>query len=117
VGWQQVTCSLPPGHIVLKWNYTKNGSISSGSDAGWLDQVVYNRTPVTLSSPGINLGGNFVFTLNGTAGQILVLQSSTNLFEWIPLNTNTVTSGTINFTNPPNTNYPNQFYRAMDITP
>lgn len=117
VGWQQVTCSLPPGHIVLQWNYTKNGSISSGSDAGWLDQVVYNKTPVTLNSPAINTGGNFVFTLNGTTGQILVLQSSTNLFEWVSLNTNTLTSGMINFTNPPNTNYPNQFYRAMDITP
>jgi hypothetical protein len=116
VGWEQVVFAVPPGHNVLEWSYTKNGSISSGSDAGWLDQVVYTRTPFTLNSPGMNTSENFVFTLNGTVGQTLVLQSSTNLFEWMPLTTNVITGGGINFTDTSATNLI-EFYRAMDITP
>jgi uncharacterized repeat protein (TIGR01451 family) len=116
VGWQQVTWPLPPGHTTLEWEYAKNDNISSGADAGWLDDVIYNRTPFTLNAPGVSNGTNFVFTLNGTIGQILVLQSSTNLFQWVPLVTNTMTSSTLNFTNS-TTNFPNKFYRGMDITP
>jgi hypothetical protein len=111
-----VTWPLPPGHTTLEWEYAKNDNISSGADAGWLDDVIYNRTPFSLNAPGVSNGTNFVFTLNGTIGQILVLQSSTNLFQWVPLVTNTMTSSMVNFTNS-TTNFPNKFYRGMDITP
>jgi uncharacterized repeat protein (TIGR01451 family) len=40
-GWQQVSVSIPTGLNVVRWDYVKDGSISSGSDAGWLDQVAY----------------------------------------------------------------------------
>jgi len=57
--------------------------------------------------------------LNGTAGQILVLQSSTNLSvaQWTSRITNTIFGGGINFTDTATTNYPDQFYRAKDVTP
>jgi hypothetical protein len=72
-----------------------------------------------LSSPGFNTGGSFVFTLNGTAGQILVLQSSTSLIvaQWTSRITNSVSGGGINFTDTATTNYPNQFHRGKDVTP
>ena len=39
VGWTQKTFSIPTGAHVLKWAYTKDVSVTSGSDAGWVDKV------------------------------------------------------------------------------
>ncbi len=43
--WQNLSFSLPSGEHTLKWQYTKDGSVKGGSDAGWLDQVVWFATP------------------------------------------------------------------------
>lgn len=48
VDWVQKSMDIPTGSHVLKWSYTKNGSGSSGSDTGWVDQVVF--TPGTLTT-------------------------------------------------------------------
>jgi uncharacterized repeat protein (TIGR01451 family) len=117
VDWQPVSQPIAPGQMVLRWNYVKDGNISSGADAGWLDQVTFIQTPITLNAPAMNSNGRFVFTVNGTTGQKLVLQNSTNLIRWTPLATNTITGGFINFTDVLATNFVNQFYRAMDVTP
>jgi uncharacterized delta-60 repeat protein len=39
--WQQGTCSIAAGTHTLRWRYSKDGSVSAGSDAGWLDEVSY----------------------------------------------------------------------------
>ncbi|MEA2055031.1 MAG: DNRLRE domain-containing protein [Candidatus Thermoplasmatota archaeon] len=39
VDWQQKTYSISSGSHELMWKYTKDGSVSSGSDCGWLDKV------------------------------------------------------------------------------
>jgi uncharacterized repeat protein (TIGR01451 family) len=113
VGWQQQTFAVVPGSNVLEWSYTKNGSVSSGSDAGWLDQVVYTIPAISLKSPNIAANGSFFFTLNGGIGQQLIVLSSTNLMQWTPISTNAMTSVSINFTNLSVTNLSDQFYRAL----
>ena len=42
VDWQQKTISVPSGTHTLRWRYAKDLSMSSGSDTGWVDQVVYH---------------------------------------------------------------------------
>jgi len=42
VSWQQKTYSIAAGAHVLRWTYIKNYSTSSGSDAGWIDQVQFS---------------------------------------------------------------------------
>ena len=38
--WAQVTVDLTgSGTHILKWNYTKNGSVTKGQDFGWIDQI------------------------------------------------------------------------------
>ena len=37
--WQEEHFDLSAGSHTLRWSYTKDGSVSDGSDAGWLDQV------------------------------------------------------------------------------
>ncbi len=44
VDWQEKTFWLPAGTNVLRWIYSKDGSASDGSDAGWLDQVRFTNT-------------------------------------------------------------------------
>ena len=44
-----VTYSVPAGPQTLSWRYTKNGSVSSGSDRGWVDQINFAQTRYTLT--------------------------------------------------------------------
>lgn len=39
VNWQNQTYSLQPGVNQLQWTYSKDYSVTSGSDAGWIDNV------------------------------------------------------------------------------
>ena len=39
VDWQQKTIALPAGAHTIHWTYTKDGSVSVGQNAAWLDQV------------------------------------------------------------------------------
>ncbi len=41
VNWAQRSYSIPAGTHTLRWTYSKNASIASGSDAAWVDQVQF----------------------------------------------------------------------------
>lgn len=49
--WQQVTLSLGSGTHTLRWTYIKDGSVNSGRDAGWLDEVRFGTPPTFLREP------------------------------------------------------------------
>lgn len=87
VGWRQKTVTVPAGSHTLRWTYSKNGSGLDGSDAGWLDQVVFEpvRPEITIEQPvgtplevyatvdfGIQLSGSpttpKTFTIKNTGG-------------------------------------------------
>jgi subtilase family serine protease/methionine-rich copper-binding protein CopC len=42
--WTQKTYNIPDGQHTLLWVYSKDYSISTGSDAGWMDNVVWTPT-------------------------------------------------------------------------
>jgi hypothetical protein len=48
-GWLQQIWSIPAGSHLLQWRYTKNGSISTGLDSAWVDQVQF--TPGSVATP------------------------------------------------------------------
>jgi len=39
VNWNEKEYELPAGQHTLKWAYTKDGSVSRGSDMGWVDSI------------------------------------------------------------------------------
>ena len=41
VSWQQVSYPVSAGTHTFKWEYYKDGSISSGADAAWIDYIVF----------------------------------------------------------------------------
>lgn len=43
--WTMVSYALTAGSHTVEWRYTKDGSVSSGSDAVWVDDVSFGAPP------------------------------------------------------------------------
>ena len=41
IGWTQASYTLAPGSHELRWEYSKDISVSSGDDCAWIDNVVF----------------------------------------------------------------------------
>jgi hypothetical protein len=54
----------------------------------------------------------FTSNINWASGQTVVVEASADLVDWQPIQTNTLTTGSINFTDPQQTNFPTRFYRV-----
>ena len=83
-----------------------------------LDDLLVTQTAVASPQPqltGMSISNRVVrFMLNGTVGSNYVVQVSTNLLNWSPLSTNTITSGgRVVITDSAAANTPRRFYRAM----
>ena len=77
-------------------------------------------TQAAVAAPQVQLTGMsisnrvFRFVLNGPVGSNYVVKVSTNLVNWSPLSTNTVSAGGwVIVTDPGTTNMPRRFYRAV----
>ena len=91
---QQVVVHLISDDIYLSVEFT---SWSSGGSGGF----AYQRstpTPASLSEAGIN-SGQFSFSYTTDAGVSYVVQSSTDLVDWVSLMTNVAPGGPVLFTN------------------
>ena len=60
VSWTQATFALTPGSHELRWEYTKDVSMTSGSDCAWIDDVVFPAatlitmgTETTVNAPAV----------------------------------------------------------------
>ena len=75
--------------------------------------------PTFLWKPHVQTGdasfgvqsNQFGFNINWASGQIVVVEGSTNMVDWIPVQTNTLTSDTVYFSDPQWTNHTLRFYR------
>ena len=56
--------------------------------------------------------GDFGFTIAGVSNQTVVVEASTNLVNWQPVWTNTLSGASTNFTDSQWKNFRNRFYRA-----
>jgi len=68
--WTQRTVHVfDSGTHTLKWTFSKNGSVSSGSDCGWVDQVVWtvNSYTVTFDAQGGTVSPTSAFVTSGSA--------------------------------------------------
>jgi uncharacterized protein YaiE (UPF0345 family) len=68
VDWQQVSYTIPSsGSHTLKWRYVKDDSVSSGSDCGWVDQLLWvsGSPPPPPSNLSEALDTTLIFTTDG----------------------------------------------------
>jgi hypothetical protein len=92
--------------------YYYYGTTGWGPTYGFLPTVMLGAPApqIGAGSAGVNPGG-FGFTLNGVVNQIIVIEASTNLPNWQPIWTNTLSTLSTNFVDPDWLNHPHRFYR------
>jgi hypothetical protein len=61
-------------------------------------------------------GGVFVANFPGTNGQIYCLEVSSDMVNWLPVCTNAVVKGAIQFVDPDAGSYTNRFYRTVPVS-
>ena len=54
IAWSQETYQISAGEHTFKWEYDKDGSVSSGSDCAWIDFIVF--PPIGIEPIGIVSG-------------------------------------------------------------
>jgi len=84
-----------------------------GTTFGGQTTVLWNPQAQTS---GANFGAHangFGFNITGASNLIVVVEATTNLSspDWHPVQTNTLTTGSVYFSDPQWTDYPNRFYR------
>ena len=95
--WELTQYSMPPlGNLVIKPPIAQPSRASVISVGG--------------SSPGRS-ARPFGFAISGQPGQVVVLEASTDLVNWQPLQTNVLPGAESWFDDPEWTNYPTRFYR------
>jgi hypothetical protein len=103
-----VTGNLPnPGSYALKAVATAAGLSGTSSV---VNITVVSPTPVSATPPSLN-GGQFSFSYSADPGLKYVVQSSSNLVDWVSLVTNTAAGSSVPFAAGFATN-PSTYYRV-----
>jgi len=87
----------------------------SGEESAYSTEVSYTApsSANTLSSATYSASaGQFSFAVNGSAGSQYVVEASTNLIDWVSLETNTVPFA---FVDPDAANFGQRFYQALPL--
>jgi hypothetical protein len=129
--WQQMSFDIPHGEHTLKWVYSKDGSVSAGRDAGWVDEVTFTQnsnhlhtgvsqrldTPVLLEDNTVVLFWRDVDegSLSAEALAGFKVQASTNLVDWVTLSQPlTLTNGSVWLQETNGAVHPMRFYRLVE---
>lgn len=105
------TTNIAPG------TYSVYAKISDGINTRYLYAPELLTVASSLQPPALEISpldaGQFQIGVNGVSGQTIVLQTSTDLRNWLPLATNALTSASWIYTNVPPAAFGMQFYRAI----
>ena len=117
---QSFTAIPNPGYAVKQWtldgNVMQTGGLSynlNNIQSNHLVQVTFVSLPPPIFN-GLRISGNVLqMTLSGlSSGEVTVLELSTNMSSWTPVQTNTASGSTLIFTNTISPAKTNQFFRA-----
>jgi streptogramin lyase len=73
----------------------------------------YPALAITSFGPSFGFNaGQFGFTLTGPSGQLMIVEASTDLSNWLPIWTNTFATTTLPFSDPQSGVHSQRFYRA-----
>jgi M6 family metalloprotease-like protein len=69
-GWALATYPVSAGSRTFTWTYSKDGSVSSGSDCAWLDHIIFPPTPAIEVNP-----------ISLAFGRVRINTTTTNTFQ------------------------------------
>jgi len=107
----EVTVHEPVTNLVLR----ADDGLGHVGESNPFDVQGVAQPPVIVTDDG-QFGisdGSFGFNVQGQAGQVVVIEVSTNLLDWLPLQTNTLGAAPFYFSDPDTTNFTQRFYRAV----
>jgi hypothetical protein len=109
-GWQIPDLSLPPGATIRARGYVTGGEYNGSS---WFIESLLPTVAILTDDSSFGVMSNqFGFNLRSVGNPIVLVQGSTNLTQWTSLYTNTMSNGSLYFSDPDSTNAPQRFYRA-----
>ena len=92
--------------------YVRSRDVAGNYSSVALANVIYNPPPPIFGGSGVS-GAGWQTTLSGlSAGETVVLEASSDLRHWTPIQTNVVIGSTVSFTNAINPVIQSQFFRA-----
>jgi hypothetical protein len=84
---------------------------SAGNESDYSNEAVYTL-PAPMLTGVSHAGGRFSFTVSGNAGSVYVVEASTNLVDWVPVQTNTAP---FLFTDANAAGFGQRFYRTASL--
>ncbi|HET7625968.1 MAG TPA: M36 family metallopeptidase [Verrucomicrobiae bacterium] len=118
-GWANFSFPISAGTHTLEWRYVKDAVGKAGLDAAFIDDVnLPLGVPIDESSRATlqlqpQSDGSFLLNLTGQTNQQYIVQTSTNLFDWQNISTNTLSQGYLQLVEPAGITNSAQFYRAI----
>lgn len=109
-GWQLTNATLRAGDTVRARGFIPGSGIGEG-----ILEATLRLVPTILTCDGaLGLVSNqFGFHFTGLPGQVVVLEGSTDLLHWSPLQTNTLDRSPIYFSEPWSVQNSHRFYRLV----
>ena len=114
-GWQRTGVSVPANATIRARGFVSGGRHNASSYLVESSLVVAQIPPAIVVNDGsFGVHSNqFGFNVRAIPGQAVVIEASTNLVNWVSIQTNVVTtSGLIFFTDPESGLFPRRFYRV-----
>ena len=108
-GWQLTGVSVPANAII------RSLGLVASDDSSWLLETVIPQSPLTILMDEAGCGFHtnyFGFKVNGSAGEVVAVEYSSNFVNWTGLGTNLLGAGPAHFSHPAAMNCPARFYRA-----
>jgi hypothetical protein len=122
-GWRVTGVSLPSATGTIRARGYVTGGQYDGST--WfvesdlqVPSAVSTPPVILVNDPSFGFSSNrFGFEFSGTAGQVVIVETSTNLATWTPVATNTLAATPSYFSDPYSEAFPQRFYRLRSTAP
>jgi hypothetical protein len=86
----------------------------AGDESAFSNEASYAVPAAAALTDAVRTGGQFSFTVSGSAGQQYVVEASTNLLDWMPVATN---AAPFVFTDTSCGSFNRRFYRTFNLPP
>jgi hypothetical protein len=99
VTWAQIGYPVTAGQHTFRWSYSKDGSVSQGSDTAWLDDICLpegsvlaatSSTTSTITTTTTTAGSSTTTTTNGSASTTTTAGAGTSTTSIMPTTTTTI---------------------------